>query len=78
MTVLSDTLGPSFRENPGLSMVSVAHGQVCVCDGHTFGKGPQGKIRPRPSLQEVNGLLESVPALLMRSLLLLRACGVFW
>ena len=30
MTVLSDTLGPSFRENPGLSMVSVAGGQVCV------------------------------------------------
>ena len=69
---------PSFQENLGLSMVSVTHGQVCVCDGHTFGKGPQGKIRPQPSLQEVNGLLESVPALLMQSLLLVRACGVFW
>ena len=69
---------PSFQENLGLSMVSVTHGQVCVCDGHTFGKGPQGKIRPRPYLQEVNGLLESVPALLMQSLLRVRACGVFW
>ena len=68
----------SFQENPGLSMVSVAYGQVCVCDGHTFGKGPQGKIRPQPSLQEVNGLVMVVPGLLMGSLLLVMGCRVFW
>ena len=51
---------------------------VCVCDGHTFGKGPQGKIRPQPSLQEVNGLVMVVPGLLMGSLLLVMGCRVFW
>ena len=82
MTVQSDTLGAELPREPGLSMVSVARGQVCVCvcvcDGHTFAKGPQGEIRPGPSLQEVNGLLESVPALLMGSLRLLKGCRVFW
>ena len=49
MTVQSDTLGAELPREPGLSMVSVARGQVCVCvcvcDGHTFAKGPQGEIK---------------------------------
>ena len=49
-----------------------------MCDGHTFAKGPQGDIKPQPSLQEVNGLVVVVPALLMGSLLLVMGSGVFW
>ena len=80
MTVLSDTLGAKL---PGESwslhgLLWLVGRCVCVCDGHTFAKGPQGDIKPRPSLQEVNGSVVVVPALLMGSLLLVTECRVFW
>ena len=79
MTVLSDTLGAELPGEPwSLQGVCGPWAGVCVCDGHTFGKGPQGKIRPQPSLQEVNGLVMVVPGLLMGSLLLVMGCRVFW
>ena len=79
MTVLSDTLGAKLPGEPrSLHGLCGQWAGVCVCDGHTFAKGPQRDIKPRPSLQEVNGLVVVVPALLMGSLLLVMGSGVFW
>lgn len=79
MTVLSDTLGAELPGEPwSLHGLCAWWAGVSVCDGHTFAKGPQGDIKPRPSLQEVNGSVVVVPALLMGSLLLVMGCRVFW
>ena len=79
MTVLSDTLGAELPgESWSLHGLCGQWAGVCVCDGHTFAKGPQRDIKPRPSLQEVNGSVVVVPAILMGSLLLVMGSGVFW